>query len=436
MRRAFLGAAGVAVVLGVGCGSDVRTERTAQVREAIQGGADDGSAHPFAVGVCATNSGPGNCSFLCSGALIAPNLVMTARHCVSQTPQTVDCTVATFGNINGGPSNYWITTYPYMFQGSQGWHQAAQIITTPGGAGTKVCGNDMALLILKSNVAANEAPNVTPVVQYAITDHPRYSTTVTAIGYGNINTTSGAGTRRIRQQINLQCIPGDKNIPCGMQTQLDVKEFASGDGTCSGDSGSSAYEQKAFTNGDWISFGVLSRGGENGSMCIGGIYTRTDSWKSFIIQTAIQAATMGGYPPPAWTVAPPPPPDGGVTQNPLGGPCADSTDCQPGLKCERDPNGDPPICTQTCDTMKMDCPANYQCLDTQNGPFCFPKPPPPPMPEAGTDEDSGTTTPSGDAPGLVGGCAVAPDPTKPVPWKGVGFATIAILGLILRRRTR
>src|SRR5581483_4901174 len=109
-------------------------------------------------------------------------------------------------------------------------------ITTPG---TKVCGNDMALLILKQNVSANEAPNVTPVVQYAMTDHPRYSTTVTAIGYGNNTVSSGAGTRRIKEQINLACIPGDKSIDCGMQTQIDVKEFASGNGTCSGDSGSS-----------------------------------------------------------------------------------------------------------------------------------------------------------------------------------------------------
>src|SRR3990172_7411309 len=60
------------------------------VKRAIDVLLDRGAAPPFAVGVCATNSGPGNCSFLCSGALIAPNLVLTARHCVSQTPQTID----------------------------------------------------------------------------------------------------------------------------------------------------------------------------------------------------------------------------------------------------------------------------------------------------------------------------------------------------------
>lgn len=437
MKRAWFGAtAGLALAfVFAGCGSQ-RAERTGEEQEAIQGGMDDGSAHPFAVGVCATNSGPGNCSFLCSGALIAPNLVLTARHCVTQTPQTIDCTTATFGAQNGGPSNYWITTYPYMFQGSQGWHQAAQIVTTPGGAGTKVCGNDMALLILKNNVATSEAPNVTPVVQYAMTDHPRYSTTVTAIGYGNTNTQSGAGTRRIRQNINLQCIPGDKLINCGMQTQIDQKEFASGDGTCPGDSGSSAYEQKLFNVGNWTSFGVLSRGGQNGTDCVGGIYTRTDSWKSLIVQTAQQAAQMGGYPAPSWT-QPPPAVDGGVPgMGKIGDPCGDSSDCGNGLKCESPMQGSPSICTPACDPNYDNCPTGYQCQFTPNGGFCFPIPKPPDNPPA--DADSGATPPGDQPPGTQpqqsGGCALAADPTKPVPWKGGGVAAAALALLILRRR--
>jgi MYXO-CTERM domain-containing protein len=358
---------------------------------------------------------------------------MTARHCVSQTPQQIDCTVANFGGLNGNASNYWITTYPYMFQGTQGWHQAAQIITTPG---TKVCGNDMALLILKGNVSANEAPNVTPVVQYMMTEHPRYSTTVTAIGFGNNTVSSGAGTRRIKQQINLQCIPGDKYIPCGMQTQLDVKEFASGDGTCSGDSGSSAYEQKNFDNGNWVSFGVLSRGGTNGSFCVGGIYTRTDSWASLIVQTAMQAANMGGYAPPPWT-QPAPMLDGGSeggTLGMLGAPCGDITDCAKGFTCQTQPGAMGSICTQMCDPQAMDCPAGYQCLDTQNGGYCFPAPPPDPTPEPQPDSGGPVdmTQPNGNA----GGCAVAADPSKPVPWKGGGIAIAAIFALILRRKRR
>src|SRR5207244_1788521 len=99
------------------------------------------------------------------------------------------------------------------------------------------------------------------------------------------------GTRRIRQGIALSCIPNDSTFPnCLRQEggQMTAAEFASGNGTCEGDSGSSAYDEGNFVKGNWVSFGVLSRGGTMGSTCIGGIYTRFDAWSSLIVDTATQ----------------------------------------------------------------------------------------------------------------------------------------------------
>src|SRR5262249_37344629 len=150
---------------------------------------------------------------------------------------------------------------------TKGWHQVQKIVVP---SSSTFCGNDMALLILKDNVAPSEAVPITPVVQYSISDHSRYSTTITAIGYGNTGPSSGgAGTRRIKQNINLICIPGDSVIDCPSTAQVTPNEFYSGDGTCSGDSGSSAYEQTNFTKGSAVSFGVLSRGGEDSTNCLG-----------------------------------------------------------------------------------------------------------------------------------------------------------------------
>src|SRR5580693_1615095 len=70
----------LAVILVPGCSSSTETASLARQGEAIQGGSVDQS-HNYAVGVCVGN-GPGQCQLICSGALIAPNLVMTARHCV------------------------------------------------------------------------------------------------------------------------------------------------------------------------------------------------------------------------------------------------------------------------------------------------------------------------------------------------------------------
>lgn len=430
---AFGTAALMAVVLAAGCSSG--DGASSQQVQPVQGGQVD-TTHDFAVGVCVGN-GPGQCQLLCSGALIAPNLVMTARHCVDQSPQQIDCTSAStvFGSQYAGPSAFWITTYYQMFQSTQGWHQAKQIYTTPG---TKVCGNDMALIELANNVSQAEAGGsfVTPVVQYSMTDHTRYSTTVTAIGYGDTSaTTQDAGTRHILQSISLVCIPGDPVIDCGQQSQIAANEFVSGDSTCEGDSGSSAYEQKNFNKNVPVSFGVLSRGGSSGSTCVEPIYTRTDAWKDFIVQTALTAASDGNYTAPSWTSAAPPPPtdggtpdggtqpDGGTAPTPgsLGAPCGDATDCTSG-ECLSNDGGNSYICSAPCDPNGdgSDCGATgYACqADGQGNGWCFPAPP---------------STSSGGG----GGCAVGTsDPSKPVPWGTLTLAGAYLAVAAIRSRRR
>jgi V8-like Glu-specific endopeptidase len=435
---AFGTAAFASLIVAAGCSSaDPSREMTSSQGQAVQGGTVD-TTDNFAVGVCVGN-GPGQCQLLCSGALIAPNLVMTARHCVNQSPQAIDCTLSsTVFGAQYAPTNYfYITTYYQMGQGTKGWHQAKQIFTTPG---TKVCGNDMALIMLSDNVPTSETGGsyVTPVVQYPMTDHTRYSTTVTAIGYGDTSaTTQDAGTRHIRQNVNLLCIPGDASIDCPSQamTQMTVNEFISGDSTCEGDSGSSAYEQKAFNKAVPVSFGVLSRGGSSGSTCIQPVYTRTDQWKDFIVNTALTAASAGGYTPPSWTAAPPPPtdagtPDSGPTDDgatppppgSLGAPCADPSDCNAGMSCAS-ADGTTYICTQPCDPNGdgSDCGLpNYTCAsDGQGGGLCFPKAP---------DTGGGFMT---------SGCAISSgksDPSKPVPWGTVALAGAWLFAFGVRRR--
>ncbi len=419
------------VTVAGGCSSSSPSTSTESVGHAaapIQGGTVD-TAHPFAIGLCIGN-GPGQCTGICSGALIAPNLVMTARHCISPSPQQIDCSTATFGSPYAA-SKAWVTTYYKMFQGSTGWHQGSQIIVPQP---TKVCGNDMALIILKDNVSAGEATPVTPVVQYSMTDHSRYSTTVTAIGFGITSPSAqDSGTRRIRQDVNIACIPGDKIIDCGNLNgaQLTANEFVSGDSTCSGDSGSSAYEQKNFTKGLAVSFGVLSRGGDQNGVCVSPIYTRTDAWKDLIVATAKTAAQLGGYPAPSWTQPlPPPPADGGVPigtdggstagNGALGDPCADPTDCQSG-QCAAPSDGAQSICTQSCDVNAQDCPDGYACSDVGAGGQCFVKPP---------------TTSTGNGNSGGGGCDVASDPNKPVPWKQGVLVMFAAALFVVRRRRR
>jgi hypothetical protein len=268
---------------------------------AIQGGSND-TTHTFAVGIVGQVS---RGTFLCSGALLAPNLVATARHCVASIPSNgvVACPSTQFGSVYSASSLVVVTDAKIGSSSPQ--YAVSQIVVPSGTNQAAICGHDIALLVLAKNI---DLPSyVTPVLKPDMTDHTVYSTNVTAIGYGltSANDPSGAsaGTRRIRQQIALTCIPNDKTFPnclSQLSSEMTSAEFMSGNGTCDGDSGSSAYEQTNFDAGKWVSFGVLSRGGQMGSTCEGGVYSRFDAWSSLIISTAQQAAAAGGYAVPSW----------------------------------------------------------------------------------------------------------------------------------------
>ena len=422
-------------------------ERTASATQAIQGGTDDGAAHPYAVGVCAGGA-KGACQGICSGALILPNLVVTARHCVDQTPKQIDCKANPPIRFGASEGVSWVTTNSKMFQSTLGWHHVKSIVVPTD---DRVCGHDIALLILDNPIVdPAEAVPAIPGVQYPMGDIDRYTHSYTAIGYGKISPLDPApsaqcftsasnyalcpGARRIRQNIALLCIPGDEYIPCPVDPALNDNEFIAGDGTCEGDSGSSAFETSTFLKGKPVSFGVLSRGGtsDDGLTCKQSYYSRLDKWRDLVVQAAQTASanwTLYPKPVPDWTIYVPPPVDAGP---PEAGPPKKPTNLADGVGCDANEEcaskvcadtGAGKACTLACEEAVpgtcyegMICKGTVCVIDT--GGLSAP---------AAT---SSTTTTSG--------CCVGPggSGSGSLPWGRSGVGIAAAVGLVLGARRR
>lgn len=307
----------------------------------IQDGEED-NGHSFAVGIRLAN---GN---LCSGVLIAPNVVLTAQHCVSYTngKKSVDCKSDQFTR-KVLPSEILVTTSSKLptfsrtpqkpsaggaddqttkqpdegsseaDNGASSMRSGANASSSSSSSGSssssygvekvvvpterEICGADIALLILSDLVPSSEATPASPLIEAGMSQSARE---VTAIGYGATgDNTSDGGRRRIKEDIPILCVPGaSSSKKCSSDSP---REFRTEGGVCLGDAGSGAFQTTSLDSAPVV-FGVLSRADSNNGECSEGIYTRTDVYGSLIASTVIEAAADSSgsrkYTLPKWVV--------------------------------------------------------------------------------------------------------------------------------------
>lgn len=348
---------------------------------------------------------------ICSGTLIAPNVVLTAHHCVApvlgEGPNGINCKVTFFGATY--PPNYFaITTADLISDTFSGSHNVQEILVPPGG--NLICGFDQAILILTDLVDPIEAVPRAPRVDVPATKGEQYS----AIGFGGTDDNGdGAGQRRRRDKLFVDCV----GAACPKSQQVTETEIGGDTGICHGDSGGPAVDALGRV------VGVTSRGTGG---CANPTYGAVYAWSQWIMDTTKHASWLAGAAPPAWV-------NGGSTDPqyalPVGAACTQPSECPSG-HCVADAS--PPYCTRLCNDLTP-CPDGYRCdaTDPANEICVTVAVAAPLVPVPGAPKDDASLA-------LAGGSSCATraagaDPSKPIPWFA---AAVAVAALAARRRGR
>lgn len=340
------------------------TNETARVAQGIAGGVND-TTHSNVVGIAIIQS---TGLATCSGSLITPTLVLTARHCVSHVeeggvvcapvtingvPRTATLTEGTFSGLA-----FNVTTEQTINFRSGRFTRVVEVLIPPDSMGTPLCGRDIALLRL-----AQPITTVAPI-RPRLDIIARNNEVFTASGFGvTSDNAMNSGQRRMREGLTVEHV--GRIAARGGGVVMEERELLANEGTCRGDSGGPALDELGEV------FGVLSRGGAG---CTSPIYTRVDAFSDWIRAQAAAAATAGNYPAPDW-VTPPEERPGAI-----GDSCSGDNQCELPLACES--TGWARECTSNdC----AQCPEGWLCDPA--APRCMRDPatrPEPPPPDAGT----------------------------------------------------
>jgi hypothetical protein len=258
------------------CGAPAPEAELGSARQAIVNGEPSDESDDSAVYVFTRGTVSGDTT--CTGSVIAPNLVVTALHCITHTMEgTFTCKPD--GTLAPSPSGYGtigqlvtpsqVEIYAGASTGAEPDAVGARLI----GTGTsQICKNDLGLVVLDRDLDL-------PILPLRLERGVAVSEMVRVVGYGQTETSGTSGRFRRSGRRVIDVGPASDSDPIGTAAP---RTFVVNEGPCHGDSGGPAISEETGAL-----LGVYSLAAASSCTSVGArnVFTRLAPFSSLILGT-------------------------------------------------------------------------------------------------------------------------------------------------------